>query len=85
MNDDVQLSSETLPVNQNNFSVEHGEEQDDDDHDIDFFINEDGTATTAPKNTAASIPLDLAAVKMPTQSTPLSAPDPLVATSTVGS
>jgi len=36
MNDDVKLSSETLPVNQNHFSVEHGEEQDDDD-DVDFF------------------------------------------------
>ena len=84
MNDYVQISSETLPVNQNNFSVEHGEEQDDDD-DIDFFIDEDGTVTAAPKNTNASIPLDLAAVQMPTQATPLSVPDPLVATSTVGS
>ena len=84
MNDDVQLSSETLPVNQNHFSVEHGEEQDDDD-DVDIFIDEDGTATAAPKNTTTSIPLDLAAVQIPTQSTPLSVLDPLVAASTVGS
>ena len=85
MNDDVQLSSETLPVNQNNFSVENDEEQDEDDDEVDFFIEEDGTATAAPKNTTASIPLDLVAVQMPTQATPLSVSDPLVATSTVGS
>jgi len=85
MNDDVQLSSETLPVNQNNFSVENDEEQDDNDDEVNFFIDEDGTATATPNNTIASIPLDLAAVQMPTQATPLSVPDPLVATSTVGS
>lgn len=50
-----------------------------------FFIDEDGTATAAPKNTTASILLDLAAVQMPTQATPLYVPDPLVVTSTVGS
>jgi len=76
VNDDVQLSSETLPVNKNNFSVEHGEEHDDDDDDdVDFFIDEDSTATAASKNTTASIPLDLATVQMPTQATPLSVPE----------
>jgi len=77
VNDDVQLSSETLPVNKNNFSVEHGEEHDDDDDDVDFFIDEDSTETAASKNTIASIPLDLAAVQMPTQATPLSVPEVL--------
>ena len=38
MNDDVQLSFETLPVNQNNFSIENDEEQDDDDDEVDFLL-----------------------------------------------
>ena len=79
VNDDVQLSSETLTVNKNNFFVEHGEERDHDDDDVDFFIVEDGTATAASKNTTASIPLDLATVQMPTQAMPLSVPEVLPA------
>jgi len=49
-----------------------------------FFIDEDGTTIAAPKNTTTSIPLDLAEVQIPTQATPFSVLDPLVAASTVG-
>jgi len=73
----VQLSSETapLPVNRKNdvqtlpthlvFSDEHGEDYDDDD--VDIMLDEDNIAVAASKDTHVSIPLDLAAVHVPSQ------------------
>jgi len=88
---DVQLSSKTapLPVNRNNdvqtlpahpvFSVEHSEDYDDvddDDDDIDIILDEDNIPVDASNDANASIPLDLAAVHMPSQAMPLSVTEP---------
>lgn len=87
----VQLSSETTPLlaNRNNevqtlpahlvFSVEHGEDYDDDDDvgdDIDIMLDEDNIAVAASKDANASIPLDMAADHMPSPAMPLFLTDP---------